>query len=144
MDGDAYASVLWSSRLPAGNEVHIWLADISETGIAFLTELACEPGDELMLTISLGDRPVTMEARVRRVDTAPLARNRVAADLAFIHEWDRNAIAKLAASDCPIALSDLERQPEVGRARAQSRAEQHQLQARLAIRRYHALRPESE
>ena len=46
MDGDAYATVLWSSRLPVGDEVHVWLADISESTIAFLTELACSAGDE--------------------------------------------------------------------------------------------------
>lgn len=141
LEGDAYASVLWSARLPVGDQVHVWLADISENAIAFLTELACQPGDELMITISVGDRPVTMEARVRRVDPAPLARNRVAADLRFLHEWDKAAVGRLAGDDCAIADPDPQRQPDVGHARAQSRAEQHQLQARLAIRRYKQTRP---
>ncbi len=141
MDGDAYATVLWSSRLPIGDEVHVWLADISESTIAFLTELACSAGDELMITISVGERPVTLEARVRRVDPAPLARYRVAADLSFLHEWDRNAVGRLSAEDHPIAEVDPQRQPDVAHARAQSRAEQHQLQARLAIRRFKQTRP---
>jgi hypothetical protein len=141
MDGDAYATVVWSSRLPVGDEVHVWLADISSSSIAFLTELACSAGDELLLTVTIGERPVTMQARVRRVDVAPLARYRVAADLAFVHEWDQAAVGRLVESGCPIVVDDPKRQPELAEARAQSRAEQHQLQARLAIRRYQQTRP---
>ena len=109
LEGDAYASVLWSARLPVGDQVHVWLADISETAIAFLTELACQAGDELMITISVGERPVTMEARVRRVDPAPLARNRVAADLEFLHDWDKTAVGRLAGDGCAIADTDPQR-----------------------------------
>ncbi len=95
-----------------------------------------------MLTVSIGERPVTMEARVRRVDAAPLARNRVAADLAFVHEWDQAAVGRLRRVEAaPIVVDDPKRQPELAEARAQSRAEQHQLQARLAIRRYQQTRP---
>ncbi len=143
LDGAAFASVVWSARLPVGDEVHVRLADVSPTTIAFLSELVPVPGDELLLTISIGDRPVTVEARVRRVDPAPLARYRVAADIKFLHDWDRAAVERLAETGHPMIENDAERRPELHEARAQSRAEQHQLQARLAIRRY-AQQPPAE
>ncbi len=111
----------------------VWMADLSETGAAFLTELNCSVNDTILLTISLGERPVTLEARVRRVDAAPL-RNRVAAEITSIRDWDRAAITRLA--DEHGTPDEPDRQPEIAAARAQYRAEQHQLQVRMALRRY--------
>ncbi len=142
IEGDAYCTVVSSSRLQAGQEVHVWLADISATGIAFLTELEPAVDDRMVITIDLNGRPVSMEARVRRVDTAPLARNRVAADTAFQHDWDRAAIARLTAAGAPVVIDSGVRQPELRAARSQSRAELHQLQARMALRRYQQIKPD--
>ena len=145
VDETADAWVLESAIMkPQGFTVRT--ADMSETGFAFLTEQECAINDLIMYTISFGDRPITMQGRVRRVDAAPL-RNRVACEIVEIREWDRAAIARVVQADDPEgAPAELDgpesfeddRRPEVAEARAQFRREQHQLQVRMALRRYQA------
>jgi PilZ domain len=134
LDDTAEAFVLESSKL-AQRSVHVRVSDLSETGFAFLTELECSPGDVIMLTVSLGERPLTVQGRVRRVDAAPL-RNRVACEISAMQEWDRQAIARLARiQEEMLSRPEADRHPEWSEARSQSRREQHQLQVRMALRR---------
>jgi PilZ domain len=137
LDESADAYVLEAAKLtPRSFTVRV--ADLSETGFAFLTELELFVNDLIMLTVSLGERPVTLQGRVRRVDAAPL-RNRVACETTRMHEWDRLSIARLARiQEELLERPDADRHPEVAAARAQSRREQHQLQVRMALRRFSA------
>jgi PilZ domain len=134
LDDIAEAFVLESSRLPQ-RSLQVRVADLSEAGFAFLTELECAVGDVIMLTVSLGERPLTIQGRVRRVDAAPL-RNRVACEVTVMQEWDRKVIGRLARmQEEMLDRPDADRHPELSEARTQSRREQHQLQVRMARRR---------
>jgi hypothetical protein len=134
LDDSAEAFVLDSPKLPQ-QSVSVRLADLSETGFAFLTELVCGVGDVIMLTFSIGERPITVQGRVRRVDAAPL-RNRTACEVVGVQEWDREAIGRLARmQEEMLSRPDADRRPELSEARSQSRREQHQLQVRMALRR---------
>jgi hypothetical protein len=137
LDESADAYVLEAAKLTRSSFA-VRLADLSETGFAFLTELELSVNDLIMLTVSLGERPVTVQGRVRRVDAAPL-RNRIACETTRIHEWDRLSISRLARiQEELLERPGADRRPDVARARAQSRREQHQLQVRMALRRFSA------
>jgi hypothetical protein len=137
LDESAEAFAL-QSKTAGPQSFHIRVADLSASGFAFLTELELAVNDVIMLTVSLGERPVTLEGRVRRVDAAPL-RNRIACDITSIREWDRASIVRLAAiQEEVLSRPDADRHPEMAQARAQSRREQHQLQVRMALRRFSA------
>jgi hypothetical protein len=134
LDESAEAFVLKSHKLPQ-QSVGVRLADLSETGFAFLTELECAMDDVIMLTFSIGERPITVQGRVRRVDAAPL-RNRIACEVSGVQEWDRESIGRLARmQEEMLSRPDADRRPELSEARSQSRREQHQLQVRMALRR---------
>jgi PilZ domain-containing protein len=135
VDEAADAYVLEAAKLtPRSFQVRV--ADLSETGFAFLTELELSVNDAVMLTVSIGERPVTVQGRVRRVDAAPL-RNRIACETTRVQEWDRRAIGRLARiQEELLERPDADRRPDVAEARAQSRREQHQLQVRMALRRF--------
>lgn len=134
LDEMAEAFVLQSARLPQ-QSMQVRVADLSETGFSFLTELECTVGDVIMLTVSLGERPLTVQGRVRRADAAPL-RNRVACEISAMQDTDREAIGRLARiQEEMLARPDADRHPEMSEARHQNRREQHQLQVRMALRR---------
>jgi hypothetical protein len=133
---EAAEAWIMESTLVDSQSLAVRTADLSETGFAFLTEIVCGLGDLIMLTVTIGDRPLTMRGRVRRVDAAPL-RNRVACEITEIRDWDRVAIGRVTRPDDePESSFDDDRHPEVAQARAQFRREQHQLQVRMAMRRY--------
>jgi hypothetical protein len=135
LDETAEAWIM-ESRLLDPQGLAVRTADLSETGFAFLTEIVCGVGDLIMFTVTIGDRPVTMQGRVRRVDAAPL-RNRIACEITDIRDWDRVAIGRVTRPDDePEGSYDDDRHPEIAEARAQFRREQHQLQVRMAMRRY--------
>lgn len=134
LDEMAEAFVLQSSRLPQ-QSIQVRVADLSESGFSFLTELECTVGDVIMLTVSLGERPLTLQGRVRRADAAPL-RNRVACEMSAVQDSDREAIGRLARiQEEMLARPEADRHPEMSEARHQNRREQHQLQVRMALRR---------
>ena len=134
LDDFAEATVLESTTVPP-QPFGVRVADMSETGFAFLTELVCTANDLIMLTVSVGERPVTLQGRVRRVDPAPL-RNRIACRTTAISDWDRAVIGRLARiQEEQLNAPDEDRQPDMAMARAQYRLEQHQLQVRMALSR---------
>jgi PilZ domain len=131
---DAEAVVLRSKALPDGEHFHVRTADISEGGVAFVTELNLSVGDRVMLSIYIGARPITLEALVMRVEPISFGRYRIGCEVDAIAEHDRRTVAQIAeaAQDGHVD----ERDPEVTAARIQGRAEQHALKSRLAVRRY--------
>ena len=112
----AEAVVLYSTELDAGQRISARLADISENGVAFVSELPLAIGDRVMLSIYAGARPITLGCEVNA-----------------IAEHDREAVSAIAESgeDGDVA----ERRPDLVAARAQNRAELHALKSRLTIRR---------
>jgi hypothetical protein len=131
---EADAVVLRSRALPDGDHFRVRTADLSEGGVAFLTELQLAIGDRVMLSIHIGARPITMEALVMRVEPMSFGRYRIGCEVDAIAEHDRETVAQIAdASDDGDADW---RDPELVAARVQGRAEQHALKSRLAVRRY--------
>src|SRR5437764_8740820 len=78
---EADAVVLRSTLLPDGERLHVRAADISEGGVAFVTELSLAVGDKVMLSIHIGARPITMEALVMRVEPMSFGRSRVGCEV---------------------------------------------------------------
>jgi hypothetical protein len=133
---EAEAVVLRSKALPDGDHFRVRTADISEGGVAFVTELQLALGDRVMLSIYIGARPITVEALVMRVEPMSFGRYRIGCEVDAIADHDRNTVAQIAAAyDDGNADAD-ERDPELIAARVQGRAEQHALKSRLAVRRY--------
>jgi len=109
-------------------------ADISEGGVAFVTELHLAVGDRIMLSVWIGARPITMEALVMRIEPMSFGRSRIACEVDSIADHDREAVSQIADSYEEGDVSA--RNPEATAARVQGRAEQHALKSRLAVRRY--------
>ena len=71
-------------------------ADISEGGVAFVTELHLAVGDRIMLSVCIGARPITMEALVMRVEPMSFGRSRIGCEVDAIADHDRQAVAQIA------------------------------------------------
>ncbi|HSD03402.1 MAG TPA: PilZ domain-containing protein [Gaiellales bacterium] len=125
--------VLYSKGLDAGTRMVGRLADISEDGVAFVSELPLAIGDRVMLSIHVGARPITLEAQVVRDETVAFGRHRIGCEVNAIAEHDRKAVTAIAASGEEGDVS--ERRPDLVAARAQNRVELHALKERLTIRR---------
>jgi len=125
--------VLYSDGLEAGTRFVARLADISEDGVAFVSELPLVVGDRVMLSIHVGARPITLEAQVVRDEAVAFGRHRIGCEVNAIAEHDREAVSAIAerGEDGDVA----ERRPDLVAARAQNRAELHALKERLTIRR---------
>ena len=93
---DADAVVLRSRALPDGEHFHVRTADLSEGGVAFVTELALTVGDRVMLSIHIGARPITLEALVMRAEPISFGRYRVGCEVAAIAEHDRAMVVQIA------------------------------------------------
>ncbi len=131
---EAEAVVLRSNALPDGEHFRVRTADISEGGVAFVTELQLAVGDRVMLSIYIGARPITLESLVMRVEPMSFGRYRIGCEVDAIAEHDRVTVAQIADA---YADGDAdERDPELTAARVQGRSEQHALKSRLAVRRY--------
>jgi PilZ domain len=131
---DAEAVVLRSKAMPDGERFRVRTADISEGGVAFITELQLVVGDRIMLSVYIGARPITLEALVMRVEPISFGRYRVGCEVDAIAEHDRMTVAQIA--DASDEGDERERDPDLTAARIQGRAEQHALKSRLAVRRY--------
>src|SRR2546423_103023 len=131
---DADAVVLRSKVLPDGERFRVRTADISEGGVAFVTELHLAVGDRIMLSVWIGARPITMEALVMRIEPMSFGRSRIACEVDSIADHDREAVSQIAHSYDEGDASA--RNPQATAARVQGRSEQHALQSRLAVRRY--------
>jgi PilZ domain len=115
----ASARVVFCRTLPRDSTVDVKLADISTTGVAFISRRPLDPGDLLSLSTRLAKRPLTMEARVIRCDPAPYDRFRIGCELTDLEDDARDIVAGLAAK-APSG-SAAERRPEVAEARARLR-----------------------
>jgi hypothetical protein len=130
----AQALVRYSESLAPGEAFEVRLADLSEGGIAFVTDLVPTVGDRLLLTLGLDGRAVEVDALVGHVDPAAFGRNRVGCEVTVRNPQDRALIAGLARGDSAGGPQD--RRPELSNALWQSRAGQAALQQRLNPRRY--------
>lgn len=130
----ARARIAYSQSSPDGHEFEVRLADVSERGIAFITDLELTIGDRVELEMQLDGRPLRIAALVYHAEPATFGRNRVGCEIPEAEQSDRALLAGLAAEED--AGTALERRPDLRDALEQSRADRAALQQRLKPRRY--------
>lgn len=129
------ARVQFSETLSEGFEVEVRLADLSERGLAFITDLAPAVGDRFVLSASLDRRIIEIDALVTHVVPASFGRNRVGCEISVPNDDDRAVLEQVTHRVDASTVDD--RRPELNNALTQSRTEQRALQQRLNIPRPH-------
>ena len=130
----ASITVVRSGRLHPGHEFQARLADLSQTGLAFLTELPLSAGDVVRVDAEVDGHPVTVEARVVRIDTASFGRARVGCEVVHLGPSSRTTISDAAGEQ--VDGSAEQRRPQAAEAREQHLAERKGLHTRIHSRRY--------
>ena len=120
---EAVARVIYAQSVPRDERLAVRLADVSQTGLAFVTSLEFQPGDLLEFTAQLPDRSVRLEARVIRAIPAVYGRTRVGCEFTSILEADRHSIGLLATMTQQQGSED-ERDPGMVETLEQARAKQ--------------------
>ena len=92
----AYLHVLYGREIAPGEQLDIRLADVSRTGVSFITNRSFQPGDKLEISAELPRRLVRMEAQVVTQIPAVYGRNRVGCEITDMLEADRHFIDELA------------------------------------------------
>jgi PilZ domain len=130
----ARARIEYSEAGLDGHEVEVRLADASERGIAFITDLDLALGDRVALEMRVDGQPMRLTALVYHSEPASFGRNRVGCEIADADLPVRTMLAGLA-SDAD-GRTALHRRPDLRDALEQSRADRAALQQRLKPRRY--------
>ena len=92
----AYLQVLYGREIAPGEQLDIRLADVSRTGVSFITNRVFQSGDKVEISAELPQRLVRMEARVVTQIPAIYGRNRVGCEITDMLEADRHWINELA------------------------------------------------
>jgi len=92
----ALIHVLAASAIDPGEEFDVRLADLSQDGMAFITERRFAPGDTLTTMVSVDVGLIRLGARVLQVTAAHYGRLRVGCEVTRISDADRELIARLA------------------------------------------------
>jgi PilZ domain len=129
----ARARIEYSESGNDGHEFEVRLADASERGIAFITDLELALGDRVALEMLVDGRPIRLTALVYHSEPSSFGRNRVGCEISEADMPVRTLLASLASDDDGTAL---QRRPDLRDALEQSRADRAALQQRLKPRRY--------
>ncbi len=108
----AYLHVLYGREAAPGEQLDIRLADVSRTGVSFITNRSFQPGDKLEISAELPRRLVRMEVQVITQIPAVYGRNRVGCEITEMLEADRHFIEELARLTARQGSED-DRRPEV-------------------------------
>jgi hypothetical protein len=130
----ARARIEFSETAAEGQEFEVRLADASERGVAFITDLELTLGDRVALEMRVDGRPMRLTALVYHSEPASFGRNRVGCEIAEAELPVRTMLASLAPEDD--GRTALHRRPDLRDALEQSRADRAALQQRLKPRRY--------
>jgi hypothetical protein len=112
MSTPAYLHVLYGREIAPGEQLDIRLADVSRTGVSFITTRSFQPGDKVEISAELPQRLVRMEARVVTQIPAVYGRNRVGCEITDMLEADRHWINELARVTSEQGSED-DRRPDV-------------------------------
>ena len=124
------ARVKYCRSMPRDAELEVRLADLSATGLAFLSQHELAAGDLFQLEFRLQGKPISLETRIVRCDPAPYGRYRCGCEITAISDHDRQVISSLAAARREDGSAD-QRNPETVELRARVRAESSGLSSRL-------------
>jgi hypothetical protein len=92
----ASARVLYAKRHDRDEYFDVRLADVSPTGVAFITERRLDVGDLVEVSSIIDGRPIRFEVRVVRMLPALYGRNRVGCEITTILEADRQTLLRTA------------------------------------------------
>jgi PilZ domain-containing protein len=82
----------------AGEQFDVEVADLSTTGVAFVSDRAFHPGDLVALMPSVDGQPVRLRVRVLRADPLDDALARVGCEIDAVTDANRERIGRLAQS----------------------------------------------
>ena len=108
----AVARVLYAQNHTRDERFDVRLADVSPTGVAFVTARTLVTGDLLELDTALDGQPLRFEARVVHMTPAIYGRNRVGCEITTILEADRHKLLKVTQRADGDGSAD-ERNPDV-------------------------------
>jgi hypothetical protein len=135
MSVPAYLQVLYGREIAPGEQLDIRLADVSRTGVSFITNRTFQSGDKVEISAELPQRLVRMEARVVTQIPAVYGRNRIGCEITDMLEADRHWIAELARVTSEQGSED-DRRPDVVEQLERARESTPDGQAQRPARRY--------
>jgi hypothetical protein len=97
MDELALLHVLGARGIAANEEFDVRLADLSPSGVAFVTDREFSIGDRFALMVTVGGRVLRMQARVLQTADSHYGRQRVGCEVLQITDDDRRRVAELTS-----------------------------------------------
>jgi len=91
----ALLHVLGARGIAQGEEFDVRLADLSPSGLAFVTDRTFHTGDSIAIMASIGGGVLRMQARVLQTSLSHYGRQRVGCDILQITDDDRRRISAL-------------------------------------------------
>ena len=95
LEETATVHVLGARAIAKDEEIEVRLADLSASGVAFVTGLTFHVGDRLAMLARLGGRALRLQARVLQTSEADPGEQRVGCEILQISDGDRRRIAEL-------------------------------------------------
>jgi PilZ domain-containing protein len=108
----AQVHVIGAKAIAENETFDVRLADLSPSGVAFVTERQFTIGDRLALMATVGGRVVRMQARVLQTSSSHYGRQRVGCEILQITDDDRRRVADLT-SELPASGSAEQRRGRV-------------------------------
>ena len=92
----ALMHVLGARRIAEGEEFDVRLADLSPTGVAFITDRSFHTGDFFAMMVTIRGQLLRLQARALQTSPSHYGRQRVGCEILQITEDDRRHISALA------------------------------------------------
>ena len=93
----ALMHVLGARRIAEGEEFDVRLADLSPTGVAFITDRSFHTGDFFAMMVTIRGQLLRLQARALQTSPSHYGRQRVGCEILQIADDDRRHISALAA-----------------------------------------------
>ena len=93
----ALVHVMGARGIAQGEEFDVRLADLSPSGVAFVTDRSFHTGDSIAIMATIGSRVLRLQARVLQTSLSHYGRQRVGCEILRITDEDRRRIAALTS-----------------------------------------------
>jgi len=93
----ALMHVLGARRIAEGEEFDVRLADLSPTGVAFITDRSFHTGDFFAMMVTIRGQLIRLQARALQTSPSHYGRQRVGCEILQIADDDRRRISALIA-----------------------------------------------
>jgi len=95
LEETATVHVLGARAIAQDEEIEVRLADLSASGVAFVSELTFHVGDRVAMLARLAGRPLRLQARVLQTSAVDERHQRVGCEILQIADAERRRIAEL-------------------------------------------------